>query len=54
MAKNAGIKAGTVLESDEMNKLVQDLFQCEHPGLTPQGKKTFVPVDNQMLSQLFE
>lgn len=54
MAKNAGIKAGTVLESDEMNKLVQDLFQCEQPGLTPQGKKTFVPVDNQMLSQLFE
>ncbi len=54
LAKNAGIQYGTVLEQEEINQLVNDLFQCETPGFTPGGKATFVHLDSSQLTGLFE
>ena len=36
-----------------MGALVDDLFACEMPGLTPDGKKTFVVIDEDKIEELF-
>jgi DNA mismatch repair protein MutL len=54
LAKNAGIKRGMVLEQEQINHLVQDLFACNQPKHTPSGKVTFVSLEQTTLSELFE
>ncbi len=54
LAKNAGIKRGMVLEQDQINQLVQDLFACQHPKYTPSGQVTFVSMEQNRLTELFE
>jgi DNA mismatch repair protein MutL len=41
MAANLAIKTGRKLQAAEMNHLIDELFACEVPGLTPDGEKIF-------------
>ena len=53
MARSAALVVGEVLSVAEMGALVDDLFACEMPGLTPDGKKTFVVIDEDKIEELF-
>lgn len=54
LAKQSAIKAGRVLTSAEMQRLVDKLFGCEVPYQAPNGRKTFITVDLSELSRRFE
>lgn len=41
MARSASIVVGQVLSADEMRMLIDELFACEMPAYTPDGKKVF-------------
>src|SRR5690606_24628451 len=41
LAKRACIKTGQVLQREEMQSLVDQLFSCKTPNYTPDGKPTF-------------
>ena len=53
MARSAAIVVGEVLAAEEMAALVNSLFQCEMPGYTPDGKKTFVVIDDCEVEKMF-
>ena len=53
MARSAAIVVGEVLSAAEMEDLVDGLFACEMPGYTPDGKKTFVVIEDAELEKLF-
>lgn len=53
MARSAAIVVGEVLSAEEMAKLMNDLFACEMPGYTPEGKKTYVVVEDDEIGKLF-
>lgn len=53
-AINAGIKSGMVLANEQIEQLVKDLFQCDQPRYTPNGKATYVAFEPTKLSELFE
>ena len=53
MARSAALVVGEVLSVAEMGALVDDLFACEMPGLTPDGKKTFVVIEDQNIGDMF-
>lgn len=53
MARSAALVVGEVLSVAEMGALVDDLFACEMPGLTPDGKKIFVVIDEDKIEELF-
>ncbi|MFT5723018.1 MAG: DNA mismatch repair protein MutL [Bacteroidia bacterium] len=54
LARNAGIQRGMVLEQEQIEHLVQDLFTCNQPRYTPSGKLTFVSFEQSKLADLFE
>lgn len=41
MARSGAIKRGTPLSSNEMDRLISDLFRLPAPGLSPEGKPVF-------------
>lgn len=41
LSRNIAIKTGQKLEMEEMKSLVDQLFQCESPLISPSGKPTF-------------
>ncbi len=47
IARQMAIKAGTILQQDEMQQLVADLFCCKMPSLSPSNKRTMtiIPAD---------
>ena len=47
LARAAAVKYGTELKPEEMNHLIDNLFACEIPGYSPDGKPvlSIVPVD---------
>ena len=53
MARSAAIVVGQVLSQDEMSALIDELFACEVPAYTPNGKKTFVIIDDDELFTRF-
>lgn len=53
LAKRACIKAGQVLEQQEMKSMIEQLFSCESPNYTPDGKKTIVLMDTAQIERLF-
>lgn len=53
MARSAAIVVGQVLSQDEMSVLIDELFACEVPAYTPNGKKTFVIIDDDELFTRF-
>ena len=53
MARSAAIVVGEALTTEEMDALVNSLFLCETPGYTPDGKKTFVVIDDCEVEKMF-
>lgn len=50
----SSIKRGKLLSVEEMNKLIDDLFACETPFSSPNGKKTFMTIDLNDIRKYFE
>ena len=53
MARSAALVVGEVLSLAEMITLVDDLFATELPAYTPDGKKTYVIIEDAELDKLF-
>ena len=54
MARSAAIVVGQVLSVEEMSTLIDELFACEMPTYTPDGKKVFVIVDEEEILKWFK
>lgn len=53
LAAQHAVKAGTPLSDDEMKKLVEELFACNFPNITPGGQPTYISLKESYLNQLF-
>lgn len=53
MARSASIRKGDVLNPDEMNALIDQLFACEMPYATPTGKNCFITFELDQIIQQF-
>lgn len=53
LARQQSIKAGTRLTEREMRQLVQDLFACAAPNITPDGNPTFLEFKKEQLERMF-
>lgn len=53
MALQQSVKAGTSLSNKEMTNLLQDLFACEIPNSTPNGKPTYMGFKKDELDKMF-
>lgn len=53
MARSAALVIGEVLSATEMSCIVDELFACDIPGYTPDGKKTFVVIDEDEVEKMF-
>ena len=53
LARNAAIVVGQALSSQEMDTLLADLFQCENPNMTPNGKPVLAILSPQDIDQFF-
>ncbi len=54
MAETAAIKRGKILSDDEMKKIVDKLFLCDIPYLSPSGKKCIVTMDINTIDKKFQ
>lgn len=53
MAVNLSIKPNKVLSMEEMQSLVDDLFACEVPGVSPSGKPVIVNISAEEIERRF-
>lgn len=53
LARNASIKAGTVLRQEEMNNLIDQLFACSIPGISISGKQIIIKITLDELAERF-
>jgi DNA mismatch repair protein MutL len=53
-AQNAAVKRGTPLTPDEMKSIVDKLFGCEVPFVSPSGKKCFIDMGIQDINARFK
>ena len=53
MARQMAIKAGQNLGQKEMQALIESLFACTTPGVTPAGSPTYIEYKEDYLDQLF-
>lgn len=53
LAKNAAIKAGAVLSQEEMNNLIDQLFACNIPGVSINGKQIIIKITLEELTERF-
>ncbi len=53
MAKSMAVKTGTVLNVEAQQHLVNQLFACKEPKLTPTNRKIFITLDAQDLDNQF-
>lgn len=54
LAKNTAIKAGAALTLAEMNNLIDQLFACQSPNISLQGKPVIITFTLEELFQKFE
>ena len=54
LARNAAIVVGQVLQPDEMDALICDLFAGEAPNHTPDGKPIVVVLEQQNIDKMFK
>ena len=54
MARNAAIPIGNVLTEQEMENLVDELFQQEQPNYAPDGRKIIAICPHEMVEKLFK
>ncbi len=53
MAQSSAIVYGQVLSNSEMNQILQDLFKCQSPARTPDGKIIYSVIDNKSVEKMF-
>lgn len=53
LALQQSIKAGTTLTHEEMKRLLEELFDCAAPNITPNGKPTYLEFKKEELDKLF-
>jgi DNA mismatch repair protein MutL len=53
LAWQQSIKAGRQLSQKEMEVLINDLFQCNQPNISPGGKPTYLEFRKEQLEKLF-
>ncbi len=53
MARQQAIKAGRSLTEKEMKVLVEELFNCNMPSVTPNGNPVFVEFSDEQLLKMF-
>ena len=53
MARQQAIKAGRQLSNKEMETLVEELFNCNTPSVTPNGNPVFVEFNDEQLLKMF-
>ena len=53
MAQSAAVVCGQILSPSEMNQILQDLFKCQSPARTPDGKVVYAIIDNKSVEKLF-
>lgn len=53
MARQQAIKAGQSLMEREMKVLVEELFNCATPSITPNGNPVFVEFNDEQLLKMF-
>ncbi|MBU1373521.1 MAG: DNA mismatch repair endonuclease MutL [Bacteroidetes bacterium] len=53
LAKNSAIKAGTTLETEEMNDLIDQLFACQMPNMAINGKQIIIKITLEELTERF-
>jgi DNA mismatch repair protein MutL len=54
LARSSSIKNGRKLSSEEMNTLVDQLFACETPYHSPNGKPIIIKINEEELDQRFD
>lgn len=54
LAKSLSIKTGNYLSQKEQETLVNDLFSCKEPSISPNGKPTFKTLTLNEIDHLFE
>jgi DNA mismatch repair protein MutL len=54
LARQQAIKAGTRLTGKEMRQLLNDLFACSQPNVTPDGNPTYVEFRKEQLEKMFK
>ena len=54
LAYSSSIKAGKVLSVEEMKTLIDELFACQNPYTAPNGRFTFITINNDELEKRFE
>ncbi len=53
LARQQSIKTGTRLSEKEMRHLVNDLFACEQPNITPDGNPAYLEFKQEQLEKMF-
>ncbi|MBA3675246.1 MAG: DNA mismatch repair protein MutL, partial [Chitinophagaceae bacterium] len=53
MAWQHAVKAGISLDQKEMASLINDLFECETPNCTPNGKPSYLEFKKEELDKMF-
>jgi DNA mismatch repair protein MutL len=53
VAWQQSVKPGTVLGEREMQRLIEDLFNCSQPNSTPSGKPTYLEFKKEQLEKMF-
>jgi DNA mismatch repair protein MutL len=53
MAWQQSVKSGAPLEQKEMESLINDLFDCETPNCTPNGKPCYLEFKKDELDRMF-
>ncbi len=54
LAYSSAIKVGKVLSVEEMKALIDELFACQNPYTAPNGRFTFITINNDELEKRFE
>ena len=54
LAHSSSIKAGKKLSVEEMKTLIDELFACENAFTAPNGRFTFITLNNDELEKRFE
>lgn len=53
LATECAVRTGSTLNSEQMGELIDALFACENPYVSPQGKKCFFVLEHNELENLF-
>ncbi|MCB0396344.1 MAG: DNA mismatch repair endonuclease MutL [Flavobacteriales bacterium] len=54
LARNASVKAGKALGSEEMDNLIDGLFACRQPYVSPDGRPTVTTLTLDSIRQIFK